>query len=346
MYRAAIFHEAGKPLAVERLPDLRPSEGQLLVKVHRCGICGSDLHMTQGPGYTVPAGTVLGHEFTGEVVETGKGETRFRQGDVVVAMPISGCARCGACLIGEPAYCEHISYLFGGYAEYALVSAHTAILLPSRLSAADGALTEPLAVALHGAAMAGITAGSRVLVQGAGPIGLAVLFWARRLGAGHVDIVEGAAARADIALRMGADQVFHPGAAPEQSLGPGDPSLLYDVVIECVGRPGILGQSLAHVRRRGTIVSLGYCFLEDTLVPALAGGKEAQFLFPQLYTKAEFEWALSVLDRGAVEPREMITEIVTLDAMPTAFDALRHNPAQCKVIVSPFGDGVPASANS
>lgn len=344
MYRAAVFHEAGKALAVEWLPDLRPSEGQLLVKVHRCGICGSDLHMTQGHGYTVPAGTVLGHEFTGEVVETGGGEARFRPGDVVVAMPISGCGRCGACLTGEPAYCEHISYLFGGYAEYALVSAHTATLLPSRLSAADGALTEPLAVALHGVAMAGITAGSRVLVQGAGPIGLAALFWARRLGAGHVDMVEGAAARAAIALRMGADEVFQPGAALEQGFGQGDPSLLYDVVIECVGRPGIIGQSLAYVRRRGTIVSLGYCFQEDTLVPALAGEKEARLVFPQLYTKAEFEWALSALDRGAVEPREMITQTVTLDAMPAAFDALRGNPAQCKVIVSPFGDGVPASA--
>src|SRR5688572_4943487 len=98
MYRAAVFHEAGKALAVEWLPDLRPSEGQLLVKVHRCGICGSDLHMTQGHGYTVPTGTVLGHEFTGEVVETGGGEARFCPGDVVVAMPISGCGCCGACL--------------------------------------------------------------------------------------------------------------------------------------------------------------------------------------------------------------------------------------------------------
>lgn len=309
-----------------------------MVRVHRCGICGSDLHMTQGHGYTVPAGTVLGHEFTGEVVETGKGEARFRKGDLVVAMPISGCGKCGACLVGEPAYCTRISYLFGGYAEYALVSAHTAFLLPSRLSAADGALTEPLAVALHGVAMANITPGSKVLVQGAGPIGLASLYWARRLGADHVDVIESAEARVEIAHRMGAREVRAPSPPGETGFEPQpDPSSLYDVVIECVGRPGLIGQALAHVKRRGTIVSLGYCFLADSIVPALAGGKEVSLLFPQLYTMREFEWALSVLDQGAVEPRAMVTQTVALNDMPEAFEGLRGNPRQCKVIVDPLG---------
>jgi len=293
--------------------------------------------MTQGHGYTAPAGTVLGHEFTGEVVEVGKGETSFRTGDVVVAMPISGCGSCGACLTGEPAYCANISYLFGGYAEFALVSAHTATLLPSRVSATDGALTEPLAVALHGVAMAGIAAGDRVLVQGAGPIGLAALFWARTMGAGIVDMVEGAPARGDLALKMGAHGVRAPQPSGDPQFHPVDPADLYDVVIECVGRPGILGQSIAQLRPRGTIVSLGYCFMADTIVPALAGGREAKLLFPQLYTMREFRWALEVLERGAVEPREMLTQTVSLDELPAAFEGLRGNPDQCKVVVDPSG---------
>ena len=341
MYRAAIFEKAGEPLSIRELPDLCPGQGQLLVKVHRCGICGSDLHMTQGHGYTVPAGTVLGHEFTGEVIGKGPGEQPFVNGDVVVAMPISGCGRCGACLNGEPAYCESISYLFGGYAEFALVSGHTASLLPSRVSASDGALTEPLAVALHGVAMAGIKPGCRVLVQGAGPIGLAALFWARRLGAGRVDIVEGAPARADLARRMGAHHVHPPQSLEENQLAPTDPDGLYDVVIECVGRPGILSQAIARAKRRGTVVSLGYCFLGDSIVPALAGGREARLLFPQLYTMQEFRWALDVLDEGAVEPREMLTQTVSLDGLPDAFEGLRGNPVQCKVVVDPSGEGRP-----
>jgi len=338
MYKAAIFEQVGQPLAIRELPDLTPGEGQLLVKVHRCGICGSDLHMTQGRGYTVPAGTVLGHEFTGEVIGKGAGELPFVEGEVVVAMPISGCARCGACLNGEPSYCESISYLFGGYAEFALVSAHTASLLPSRVSAGDGALTEPLAVALHGVAMAGIVPGCRVLVQGAGPIGLAALFWARRMGAGRVDVIEGASGRADLARRMGADHVHAPRLPEENQFGPADPDGQYDLVIECVGRPGILGQAIARTRRGGTIVSLGYCFQGDSIVPALASAREVRLLFPQLYTMQEFRWALEVLDQGAVEPREMLTQTVKLDRLPETFEGLRANPEQCKVLVDPSSE--------
>ena len=231
MYRAAVFQEVGKPLSIERLPDLEPGEGQLLVRVHRCGICGSDLHMTQGHGYTVPAGSVLGHEFAGEVVEVGRGDSPFRKGDVVVAMPIMGCGKCGPCQTGEPAYCDNISYLAGGYAEYALVSAHTASWLPSRLSAADGALAEPLAVALHGMAVASVKPGDRVLIQGAGPIGLSALFWARRLGAGKVDVIEGAKPRAELAAKFGAHDVRAPVVQTPESFDGVDPSSLYDVVV-------------------------------------------------------------------------------------------------------------------
>jgi (R,R)-butanediol dehydrogenase/meso-butanediol dehydrogenase/diacetyl reductase len=73
--------------------------------------------------------------------------------------------------------------------------------------------------------------------------------------------------------------------------------------------------------------------LPDTIVPAFAGGREAKLLFPQLYTMKEFRWALEVLNQGAVEPREMVTQTISLDGLPTAFDALRGNPEQCKVIV-------------
>ncbi|KHK90045.1 hypothetical protein LK12_18050 [Novosphingobium malaysiense] len=292
--------------------------------------------MTQGHGYTVPGGTVLGHEFTGEVIETGAGVEGFAKGERVVAMPIAGCGKCRYCLAGEPAWCEALEFLSGGYAEYALVNAATAMRLPATLSDADGALVEPLAVSLHGIAMAGIKPGARVLVQGAGPIGLAALFWARRVGAGRVDVIEGAPVRAAIADRMGADSVTAP-----QPLDPAgfaqrpDPEKLYDVVVECVGRPSLLMQAVSFLRPGGTVVSLGYCFEPDGIVPAVAGGREARMLFPQLYTVAEFRHALAVLDSGAVEPRHMVTRSVSLDVLPDVFDTLRSNPGECKVLIDP-----------
>ena len=146
-------------------------------------------------------------------------------------------------------------------------------------------------------------------------------------------MIEGAPVRAEIARKMGADDVRPPQSQEEESFLGGDPTKLYDVVVECVGRPGMLGQSIAHVKRRGTVVSLGYCFMADAIVPAFAGGREAKLLFPQLYTMKEFRWALEVLNQGAVEPRAMITQTVSLDGLPGAFDRLRGNPEQCKVIV-------------
>jgi len=137
---------------------------------------------------------------------------------------------------------------------------------------------------------------------------------------------------------MGAHTVHVPQPLDEPQSTPIDPDGLYDVVIECVGRPGILGQAIARACRRGTIVSLGYCFLGDPIVPALAGGREIRMLFPQLYTMQEFRWALDVLDQGAVEPREMLTRTVSLDELPEAFEKLRGNPAQCKVVVDPSGE--------
>lgn len=321
---------------MERLPEPEPGPGQLLIRVARCGICGSDLHMTDGHGYTVPHGHVLGHEFAGEVVDIGKDVEGFRKGDRLAAMPISGCGHCRYCLAGQPAWCESLEFLSGGYAEYALVSASTATKLPSTLSDADGALVEPLAVSLHGLAMARIEPGSSVLVQGAGPIGLAALFWARRLGAGRVDVIEGAEARARIAQQMGADSVSPPALLdPERLQKNFHDDRLYDIVIECVGRPSLLMQALSFLRPGGTVISLGYCFEPDGVVPAAAGNREARMIFPQLYTVNEFRYALNVLDAGATEPRHMVTQTVSLDSLPGVFDSLRSNPRECKVLIDP-----------
>lgn len=332
--RAAVFDRPGRPLQIESVADPSPGVNELIVKVDRCGICGSDLHLTEGHGYTAPSGTILGHEFVGEVVATGKGVQQFSVGDRVAAMPIIGCGTCRYCLAGTPGWCTSIRYTFGGYAEYATVSAVTAVKLPTNLISADAALAEPLAVALHGVAAAGLRPGARVLIQGAGPIGLSVLFWARRLGAGRVEMVEGAERRAAIAREMGADSVAAPGAVEagmQPSLDPQAP----DIVVECVGRPGLLVQAIACVARGGTVVSLGYCMQPDTLVPALAGNKETKLIFPQLYTQREFEFAIEVLDRGAVEPAAMVTATIDLNQLPDKFESLRKSPADCKVLIDP-----------
>ena len=175
-----------------------------MVKVGRCGICGSDLHMTEDPAFGRGAGDVLGHEFAGEVVALGKGAEGIALGDLVSVIPLASCGRCASCLAGEPAWCAHFGLQGGGYAEYALTRPNQCVTLPRSASLADGAIIEPLAVALHGVNMSGLKTGDRMLVLGAGPIGLAVAFWARRLGAGRVVVQDVVALQEERALAMGA----------------------------------------------------------------------------------------------------------------------------------------------
>jgi (R,R)-butanediol dehydrogenase/meso-butanediol dehydrogenase/diacetyl reductase len=334
MIRAAIMQGLHKPLVVESLPDPEPGEGELLVRVGRCGICGSDLHMTEDPAFGRGAGDVLGHEFAGEVVALGKGIEGARIGDLVSVIPLASCGRCETCLAGEPAWCAHFGLQGGGYAEYALTRPNQCVILPQSASLADGAIIEPLAVALHGVSMSGMKAGDKVLILGAGPIGLAVAFWARQRGAGRVVVQDIAGFQEERALAMGADAfVVDPGdpiAASDRALGG-----KADIVFECVGIPGLIAQAVGQVRNRGTILLLGLCTRPDTFDSFAMLSKEVRLVTSAFFTRQEYEAALDALDAGAAEPRLLVTDTITLDDVPTVFEGLKRRTHQCKVLIAP-----------
>ncbi|HEY0301341.1 MAG TPA: alcohol dehydrogenase catalytic domain-containing protein [Rhizomicrobium sp.] len=332
--KAALFQELHRPLVIEEIADPRPAADEVVVRVGRCGICGSDLHMTEEPAFGVASGTVLGHEFAGEVVELGAEVQGLRLGDRVAVAPLRGCGRCPTCLAGEPAWCERMSLQGGGYAQFALATDRQCLLLPRSTSLEDGALVEPLAVALHGVNQSGLTVGARVLVMGAGPIGLGVAFWARRLGAAKVVVSDLSTLQADLARHLGATTfvTVQDDAIAQVNAALGGPP---DIVFECVGRPGIIAQALEHVRPRGTIVMLGLCTALDSFVPFRVVSKEARLIASAFFNMREYQAALDVLDGGQAPPHAMISETVTLAAMPQAFEALRKRSSQCKVMVQP-----------
>ena len=203
--KAAVFKGPGKPLAIESLDDPVPGEGELVLRIGRCGICGTDLHMTDGHAASFPAESVLGHEFAGEVVAIGAGVERYKLGDTVAGLAVAGCGRCASCVAGDPMWCEKgLIPAMGGFGQYTRVNALAAIKLPATLSLEDGALVEPLAVGLHGVLLASFTPGARVLILGSGSIGLAAAFWARRCGATRVLVASRSARSEDHAMRMGA----------------------------------------------------------------------------------------------------------------------------------------------
>src|SRR3569623_647036 len=150
MMLAALFDKIGEPLRVAQAEDPKPRKDSVLLKVCRCGICGSDLHMTVDPGFGVSTGDILGHEFSGEVVEVGSDAGGLKVGDQVTVAPNRGCGHCASCLTGEPAWCSEMVLIGGGYAQYTAVTGRQCRKLPLGSSASDGALSEPLSVALHG----------------------------------------------------------------------------------------------------------------------------------------------------------------------------------------------------
>lgn len=332
--KAVTFQELHHPLNFESVPDPTPGEGELVVKVGRCGICGSDLHMTEDPAFGCRHGDILGHEFAGEVVALGKGADGLRTGDLVSVMPLRSCGKCEACRRGEVAWCENFALQGGGYAEYAVTRPNQCVPLPSGLSFADGAIIEPLAVALHGVNLSGMRTGDKVLILGAGPIGLAVAFWAKRFGAARVAVQDIAPFQEQRALDMGAD-VFvvdpeNPVESAEQGLGG-----KADIVFECVGIPGLIAQAVEQVRPRGTILLLGLCTKPDTFNSFAMLSKEVRLVTSAFFTRGEYIATLAALEDGAVAPRLLVTDTISLADTPDIFESLKSRSAQCKVLIAP-----------
>lgn len=333
--RCLVFHGAGKPMTVERVDDPEPSDHEIIVKVGRCGICGSDVSMTDTRSAVHFAdGARLGHEYAGEVVALGRAVTDFRIGDLVTALPTQGCGHCAHCRAGDPNACAECRYVMGGFGEYTRADARLAIPLPRDLSLTDGALVEPLACGGQAARMAGIVPGARVLVLGVGPIGLASIFAARRAGAGRIAAVARSHRAKNLAEAIGADAFLEgvpTGEEVADRLGG-----LPDVVFECTGAPGMIGAAIDLVAPRGTVVSAGLCFDAQTIGFGAAIGKQITLRFSLAYTLADFQRAVDALAAGHIEPRAMIGETISLDDVPATIERLRGNRADHKLMVDPW----------
>jgi (R,R)-butanediol dehydrogenase/meso-butanediol dehydrogenase/diacetyl reductase len=338
--KAAVFHGLGRALTIEERPEPKPGPTELVLRVKSCGICGSDLHAADLPP-GLPSGTVMGHEFAGEVVEVGsEAKSLWKPGDRVCALPALGCGKCKACLTGDVILCQTLrgtglGQVPGAYAEYVLAGAAETLRLPAGVTFQEGALVEPLSVGLHAVNAAKLEAGERVMVIGAGPIGLAVTAWARFFGARTVVVNERAPGRIALAGKFGATSVTdvskeEPVAAFTREAG-GPP----DVIFECVGAPGLLQQCIGMVRPRGRVVVVGVCMQPDTIFPVMAVVKEIELRFVVAYRRQDFELTVEMLDRGRIPGREMVTDVVSLSAFPSAFEALKKPTTQCKVILEP-----------
>ncbi len=337
-------------LVVDDTDDPRPETGQLLVRILACGICGSDLHFlrhgetmvamtdamlpsmgSQGMGMApidLSRDIVMGHEFCAEVVELGPDTTGPGPGARVVSVPVLFSSTGLHQLAYNNAYP-------GGYAQYMLLSAALALEVPNGLDFRHAALTEPLAVGIHGVARSGATARDSAVVVGCGPVGLAVIAGLRAIGVESILVADPSPTRRAMALAMGVIEAVDPteeGVVDAWRRVDGRRPL---VAFEAVGVPGMLQQLLADLPPGTRVAVVGVCMEPDRILPFFAIAKELSLHFALAYGADEFAGALRALAEGAIDVSSMITGTVDLDGVPGAFEALAHPDEHVKILVEP-----------
>ena len=340
--RAVVMESMGQPLVAVDLPDPTPNEGEVVVAVDACGICGSDLHAAV---HLPLDGTVLGHEFCGTVVDPGRSSGTIATGSRVVGLSLVTCGECDACRSGRIRKCALASMVGferpGAFAEFVTLPESSLLPLPEPLDHRHGALAEPLAVARRAVYRSAATPGSTVVVLGAGPVGLAATLWLAHLGAASIVVSDPVAARRDAAMRAGATATIDPTAGDTAGaiaeLCGGAPRH----VIECVGIPGLLDQAIAVAGVDATVSVAGVCMEPETVTPILAMVKELDLRFSFFYTRQDMQAALDEMAAGRLDPTGLVTDEVGLDALPEKFRALLApggGPVDTKVLVRPRQD--------
>jgi (R,R)-butanediol dehydrogenase/meso-butanediol dehydrogenase/diacetyl reductase len=333
--KAAAFKKQNQMGLVD-VPTPKAGAGEVVLKVHNCGICGSDLHACQY-GFGMPPDSIMGHEFCGEICELGSGVRNYAIGQRVAALPFVMCGECDRCKRRMEIHCHNLKglglgQLPGAYAEYVACSAGSLFNLPDNVSSRDGALVEPLSVGLHAVKRSGVKPGETAIIMGAGPIGLATLVWAKGKGA-TVVMSEMAPGRTELAKKLGADVVVNPQdsdpAEQVREMTGRSPELIF----ECVGVKGTLGNAINMVGPRGQVVVVGVCMESDEIQPVQCIFKEVSVNFVLGYDPADFEETIAALANGRITPQPMVTDIIKVDEVPEMFQALRRPGSRAKVLV-------------
>ncbi|MGZ6912653.1 MAG: zinc-dependent alcohol dehydrogenase [Acidimicrobiia bacterium] len=336
--KAAVY-KGNQTIEVEDypVPDVGPTD--VLLEVSHCGVCGSDIHFVL-EGWSAP-NRVHGHEYSGTVVAVGDQVTRWQVGDSVVGGPSVRCGTCEYCLAGRPNLCAGRAAVGeggewqGAFADYMRVEERELLRLPDGVDLRDAALTEPLAVALHGITRSNVQRGERVLITGGGPIG--ALSAAALIHRGITDVVvsEPSPVRRDLCERLGATVV-----EPEALRTPSSPSAIVDepfaVALECSGHAVAMEQCLGQLARTGRLVLVGAGIKPPRFDPNRILLNELVITGAFCYDADGFERALELLAEPGF-PRDLLIEPedVGLHELRDAIGRLGAGEIPAKVVVAP-----------
>jgi L-iditol 2-dehydrogenase len=317
-----------------------PGPDEVLVKVASVGICGSDHHYySEGEigGAVVDEGMIIGHEFSGWVAETGPGvdETRLPVGQLIAVEPAISCGTCEFCLRGHPNICPHNLFVgspnhVGAMAEYIVMPAENCFPLPDALTPDEGAMLEPLGVAIHTVDLAHLKVGQSVAVLGAGPIGLLTAAMAKAAGAAPIFVTEPLASRRDFAEVYAADAAFDPDSEDvvarilEATDGRG-----VDVAFEAAGASETPDQSARVTCPGGKVVVVG--IPDDNTMTMTASEVRRKGLTIKLVRRMKHTYprAIQLVESGTIDVDAVATHHFSMEEIDAAFR-----------IVADYEDGV------
>ncbi len=332
--RAAVLVEPGR-FELQTVPKPDPGPGEVLIRIARTGICGTDLHIFHGTYASDSLPLIPGHEFTGHIEARGAGVTGLEDGQTVVVDMNFGCMQCYWCRRNEIINCPELDQvgvsMDGAFADFLAVPAHRVIPAPTGMPVATLALTEPLACVVRSTRKSGITFGASAVVLGAGPIGNLHIQLLRTIGAAPIIVSETNAERRILAAEAGADQVVAPAdlraAVLDATGGRGA-----DYAIECVGHPALYAEAQSLLRRGGHLVVFGLTPPDQTLaVDILQTILEENSLKGTVAGMGQdMHDALTLLQHGRIDVTPFCSRSYGLEDIQQVFDSHADRPRDLK----------------
>ena len=323
---------------VEERPVPEPGPHEVLVEIKAIGVCGSDVHYYEEGkigSFVVREPLILGHESSGVIVGLGDKVTKHAAGERVTLEPGVPDMVCHECRAGRYNLCPNVRFfatppIDGAFANYVTIHEDFAFTLPDDISDEVGALMEPLSVGLWSCWKGGVTAGDRVLVTGAGPIGLLAMQVARALGAAEVTITDVSPQRLELAERTGATRAINVSEEPLEEAG-----VEANVMIECSGNPRALNDGIKTLRPAGTAVLVGMGPDEISVPLGYIQPREITLTGTFRYANT-YPAAIGLAANGQVDLETIITSHYDLEATEEALQAGKKDPANVKPVVIPI----------
>lgn len=333
--RGAFYEGIRKIVVRDDFPKPTIKSDEILIKVKYCGICGSGIESYQMAGMYSPR-IIIGHEFSGEIVEVGSNVKKLKIGDRVIANPCLPCNDCYWCNRNQENMCKIHNNALGTFtngamAEYINVKAERIHILPDSISFEEGATIEPFCVGLYAVQESCIRMGENAAVYGAGTIGLMTIIALKAIGA-NIFVLEPLESKHNLTLELGADNVFTPKNWKKihrltEGRGP-------DHVFDCVGIAETISSSIDLVRYGGYITLIGMNpkpFEIKNFYGMAAGNKTLRGIYG--YTQDTFKTAINLLEKKKVSVKPIISKVIKLDDVPEMFEILSKPHNEIKVLV-------------